>query len=830
MASSLLAGAPWLNLLLDEVGGAKEPGDSGTQRDPTGRWTQVIDDAQLPAGLTKELMVEAAEAPLVFLVPLGKGKVALMHHMVPTTGERGRTWVGLAGFGARAPWRTLDEENFQKAMVGPTVSGSIRDQTLPSTRQFLELTSQEGVRSLKGESKKDDEEVDSVNILQGTALVQVLEPAVLAHLDQGGRTSVPASEVILSIVEYLKEVTRGSSEEAGPGWEIILRRLWVVAKEFTAGVKLGYPPEGDEALDAHCIRVFRALARMTEPRKESGATSPKKRKMEERASNETPLKKKSSKGKSTRTMPVEAGEETVGSPGKERKGGKKVDQEEPGENSPEDPIDFEPSGDPKGDSPQKKKTRRGEAMRMAPGEEPDGGTSGSDSSDGSEDDGSGDDGISLPTLGQKRRDKGSLSLLTETIARAVDQMAIYQKEKVEAERKKTTLLVAWTDDALDLFRILSARDWGETGLPELNEFVLETIRDKKPNRAINRIEQAGRRWDGLPSPNGLIEFFARGFLAQDVLEEPGGFTIFMCRPRDHITPRSDMEKKQAYQDIFGSGELSDETLKAFAKKDWFVPTDRYEAMEQLSVGITFLDLLTSHRGIASIGFRHGLRLLKENSTRVKAELRRDKLFLLKYQHLLDAVFQRFCERLSKLSHLREPLKEARRERLDRLQVEMIDGALGSFFDLGITPALSLPGSIERFAAKGRDKIKDPPPDKKGDEGEKKPRPADSAPKENTPAKKVGWHVANPSREMDWCPPAGVEFNSIFGKGMFENHKGFPKFKHHSRSGEAAMCIRYQILGKCHGGKECRGAHIPTDRMKADEKAAVDVRIKELYRP
>ena len=64
MASSP-AGAPWLNLLLDEVGGAKEPGDSWTtQRDPTGRWTKVIDDAQLPAGLTKELMVEAAEAPI----------------------------------------------------------------------------------------------------------------------------------------------------------------------------------------------------------------------------------------------------------------------------------------------------------------------------------------------------------------------------------------------------------------------------------------------------------------------------------------------------------------------------------------------------------------------------------------------------------------------------------------------------------------------------------------------------------------------------------------------------------------------------------------------
>ena len=867
MASSLAA--PWLTLLFDEVDDANEVA-SGTQSGSTERWKKVIDDALLPAGMTTELMAEAAKAPLVFVVPIGKGKVALLHHLVLAEEEKGKTWVGLAGFGACAPWRTLDENYVKDGLVGPSVSGSIKDQALPSTNQFLELKSQDGVKALKGKTKEGGGKDESVDTLKGTSLVQVLEPSVLAYLKMGGRTSVPAAEVLLSIMEYLKGVTEWADKEAGPEWETILRRLWVVAKEFTTIAKLGYPPEGDDELDRHCIKVLQAFSRATpqdegslSPAKkrktvgtsspggilrakqlESGSTLPKKRKAQAKVPDDSPRKYKAYKGKSKigtiledpipRKVRKEAEDWTGGpqepaaSPSKGRE--RKEDKEGPGNSPDEESSDSEPSTDAEDDSPRKRKFERGKANNVPPSKNPEEDSSGPDSSESSDGNNPSDDGTDRSPLGRTRRDKGSLSLLTETISRAVDQMAIYQKEKVETEKKKSTLLTAWTDDALDLFKVLSARSWNDVGIPELNEFVRETIRDKKPNRAINRIEQAGRRWDGLPSQNGMIEFFSRGFLAQDVLEEPGGFTVFMCQPRDHIAQRTDMEKKQAYQDIFGSGELSDETLKAFVKKDWFVPADRYEAMEQLSVGISFLDLLTSNRGIASVGLRHGLRLLKENSTIVKAELRRDKLFLWKYQHLMDAVFQRFCERLNRLSHLREPLREAKRDRLDRFQVEMIDGALGNFFELGHTPALSLPGSIERFAARGRDKTKSPNQEqKKGEEGEKTPKKATSSPKENTATKKVGWHVANPSRETAWSLPEGVDFNSLFGKGMFENQKGFPKFKHHAGTGDAVMCLRYQILGKCHGGKECRGAHVPTDKMKTDDKAAVDARIRELYK-
>ena len=258
----------------------------------------------------------------------GKGKVALLHHLVLAEEEKGKTWVGLTGFGAYAPWRTLDEDHMKDGLVGPSVSGSIKVQTLPSTSQFLELKPQDGVKSsLNGKAKEgDDDDEESVDTFQGTSLVQVLEPSVLVHLKLGGRTSVPASEGLLSIVEYLKEVTKGANEEAGPEWGIILRRLWVVAKELTTIAKLGYPPEGDDALDKDSIKVFQAFSRATSQDegplsaakkrktvetsspggnlkatpKESGSTSPKKQKAQPKVPDETPKKnRRAYKGRST---------------------------------------------------------------------------------------------------------------------------------------------------------------------------------------------------------------------------------------------------------------------------------------------------------------------------------------------------------------------------------------------------------------------------------------------------------------------------------------------------------------------------------------------------
>lgn len=413
--------------------------------------------------------------------------------------------------------------------------------------------------------------------------------------------------------------------------------------------------------------------------------------------------------------------------------------------------------------------------------------------------------------------------LTFTMARAIDELAFHSREKREDEKKKSSLLTAWTDEARSLFELLSARSWSKRGKPKLNDFVIGAIRDKKPQRAIALIEKKSRRWEGMASHNGLVEFFTQGFQAADFTEEPGGFTAFMCRPRDFIRERTDSEKKQVLQDVFGAtGELSEESLKALIKKEWFLPSNRYEAMEQLGVTIDLLDLLTTEGGIASAGYRRGLSLLSEHSRQIKLALERDRYFLWKYVHLLDSIFQRFCDRLIRYAARRNPIVEARRDRLDEFQSDLVDRALSDFFELGFSPRLTLPGALERQTRKvGDDKRKvEAIGNHGGAKGEPGPR--------NAPKKARLEMTKNPSPEAGWRIPEGKKFADIFGKGMLANQVGFPRLHHHTRKEFTNLCIKFQVIGECSRGDGCPGAHVPPSQMSPEEKEKIAARFREVY--
>jgi hypothetical protein len=113
----------------------------------------------------------------------------------------------------------------------------------------------------------------------------------------------------------------------------------------------------------------------------------------------------------------------------------------------------------------------------------------------------------------------------------------------------------------------------------------------------------------------------------------------MCKPREYLEERTDGKKKQRLQDIFGTGDLSDDTLKPFIKKDWFLPRDRMECYDQLHITILFMDLLTVDKSIGAAGYRYGLKLLRDHQVRFTREAKNDKHFHWKFLHLLDTAFQ-----------------------------------------------------------------------------------------------------------------------------------------------------------------------------------------------
>jgi hypothetical protein len=101
-----------------------------------------------------------------------------------------------------------------------------------------------------------------------------------------------------------------------------------------------------------------------------------------------------------------------------------------------------------------------------------------------------------------------------------------------------------------------------------------------------------------------------GYAATDVNIQPGGFTIFMFCPKTTSTSIARSTVEQNIRSMFEDGHLNDDTIKYFAKHEFYL-ADSVENLEiQLNTCVKFLDLMTVPKGIASEGFARGLRNLK----------------------------------------------------------------------------------------------------------------------------------------------------------------------------------------------------------------------------
>jgi hypothetical protein len=420
---------------------------------------------------------------------------------------------------------------------------------------------------------------------------------------------------------------------------------------------------------------------------------------------------------------------------------------------------------------------------------------------------------------QRKRDKTIMRLMGAQTD-AFDEMTIQSREKRNEDRAKASLLSAWTEKAKSLFKLLSAKNWQVEGTPELNKFSIEAIKDKKAQRAINQIEMTSydEGWGGMVSQSGIIKIFAKGFQAPNFLNVPDGFTAFNCFPRSKLTDRSLEETRQFYQELFGNGDLTDEKMKTITKTDWFLPSTRHQGMDQLKVTIKLIDMLTSKNGIASAGYRYGRRLAEREDELFDQQIEKDPLFMVKFVHLLDAVFQRFCEKLVSYERYRDPILEAKEDDMDLMQERTIESALGNFFSLGHNPNLSLPAALETYKKERGKKVGEADQDKKivtkpgGEKGAKKGK------------------VVNPEVVSAWAIPKDKSFHLCFGgKTGKENLKLFPRLEHHVRGkGMNRPCLKWYGVGKCEQGDDCPFAHLALAKISADKKTEMDTGFTKVY--
>jgi len=764
---------------------------------------------------------------LVLAIPKGPNNgVAFVHHvtsganvyLADQVGSKVEgVFLGLTGFAGIAPLMMFNNDIFDEALATKVrVPKQLAETKVPSLEAMLKAyQAKENILDIR------NEEGVSVQKWRERQLVQVWEPQLLEKVAEVHKHWVDPLDVIMGVLdELLDRMDLGQGLAEPPllhHWENNLKALWVKAFLKNSNTVVIMEPYADSGADDYHQKLFRQHLYGSEE-EDDRKRSPGR----DRGEREKVAEEQGETGRSLEDMIAEATRiitegvvKNVAGLKRRQDGEAEEAEREPkrsanvatGEGRATNPVAGQRAGPP---------LREGTAERRA--------------EEGSEQ-------LVIMTLlnenmrmmkevveGASKTNEGMLRAFTSVLSESVDMRREEQADK-KKERHGESLLGDWTEKDKKLFELLSATDWDEPGVPELNEFAKALVTGKKKvTRGIRMVQHEAevRQWQGTVIRFGLSKFLREGFRAEDIVEAPGGISPFSCQPASFVNTRSIEEEKQFMQDNFGNGKLNEEVLNALAKKVWYIPVNMHEAIEMVETLVQLLDLLTNERSIASEGYRFGLEAMKKNKRMFAVAEWNDDLFLVKFLYLLDTTFQSFCKRLLTWAEKENPIQAAARK-LEGYQGDVIYDAIKKTMSHGVVPAdLPVPLLFQRGIS--------------ADEGEL--RGADlwkETKKERDQPGKVGanqhpdWFKKNPNPEPTWELPVGRTFGGVFGGDIGkENQKGFPKFKHHMSGKAAFLCMAYQVKGNCKRGASCFNSHIPPPKMTEAEKKKVSNRLKEVY--
>lgn len=408
--------------------------------------------------------------------------------------------------------------------------------------------------------------------------------------------------------------------------------------------------------------------------------------------------------------------------------------------------------------------------------------------------------------------------LLAALLQNVNAMTTQTLQSVEREEKKKSMLSRLTPEAESLFTLISATDWTDRK-PVMNKFTKRLLSDKDPVKAFNIVSSATRDWKGTVSERGLAQFFSTGYMATEINIQPGGFTVFMFKPKSGSNARTTKSLQQSIRSMFGDTEVDEDSVKYYASNEFYLAQTVTDLEIQLQTCIRFLDTMTANEGIASEGYTYGLKLLKKNWLMFQSLFDLDHLFGVRLGYFLDRVFQSFLSKLLSYQDESEPILAARR-RLKGVQEEDIDSVLRNL-EYGVTPTIVLPESLTRG---NRPPIKLPP------------RPPTDVPVPPAPIvpdnpKKPpvtrGTLVLNNSMNLDWGIPAGKEYRLLFNPRAFpERTRNWPTYPHHQTGKLGQLCLKFQVTGKC--VDTCRYSHIGAASIDRQTTDIITARLHNIY--
>jgi hypothetical protein len=417
-------------------------------------------------------------------------------------------------------------------------------------------------------------------------------------------------------------------------------------------------------------------------------------------------------------------------------------------------------------------------------------------------------------------DRDLQSLMMKNLA----AMTASQLEKDSRDEKKRSMLANLAPEASIMFRLLSARDW-YVEKPKINSFMKSLVVDKSSNRALNIMMMHTKKWSGQASEKGLLEFFATGYAARDIHEQPGGFTIFMFRPVTSAAPANKKARQQQVKAMFGSTELDDEAVKYYSQNDFFLAESIQDLEEQIYTCILCLELFTERRGVATAGYEYGLKLLQKDRRLFKNFIGSDPLFAVKFAYLLDKVFQNFIEKLGDYHEDEFPITKARRK-LKHYQRDAIERGMSGYEESSI-PNLYLPSSL-----RGEEREGGKTPSSSGVDSQKKTALSGGGggDQTKTPAQVPGWWSKNPNPNPAWALPQGKEYVDFFDTkdpDKLKNSQGWPKLAHHKMTSKKKnLCLKYQSKGSCN--THCFMTHVDPTKLDSDTRKAIGDRFQAIY--
>jgi hypothetical protein len=165
----------------------------------------------------------------------------------------------------------------------------------------------------------------------------------------------------------------------------------------------------------------------------------------------------------------------------------------------------------------------------------------------------------------------------------------------------------------------------------------------------------------------------------------------MFAPLKHRKPLDKKDRVRNIRGTFGKeGALDDEAVDFYAILDYFVPTSISDAETQLKMAVHLLEALTHRQGIAIDGYLWGLEIITKDRPQMYEELAKDKMFVARFLHFLDVMFNNFCDEYHTLD---SPIDAARRRLRGRMKDD-IDRVMQDIHH-GIRPSLPLPSILER---------------------------------------------------------------------------------------------------------------------------------------